>query len=77
MHEAFYQLLILCGSHGSVAEELGYTERQYRNIRRKVKHGERLNPRIMSLICLKLQKLCSAGSGQTISERSGIKHERF
>lgn len=57
MEEVFEQLLNACGSQESVAEALGYTERQYRNIRSKFRRGEEINPRITEFICCKLQKL--------------------
>lgn len=45
------------GTQENVAETLGYTDRQYRNIRRKIERGEELPPRITSLILLKFQEI--------------------
>lgn len=56
MWEAINSLFCLLGTHGEVAEKLGYTDRQYRNIRRKVERGEELPPRITKLISAKLQE---------------------
>ncbi len=56
MWEAINSLFCLLGSHGEVTEKLGYTDRQYRNIRRKIERGEELPPRISKLIDAKLQE---------------------
>lgn len=53
MWEAINALLYLLGTHENVAHKLGYTDRQYRNIRRK----EELPPRISPLIRMKLQEI--------------------
>lgn len=64
MWEAINSLFHLFGTHGEVAEKLGYTDRQYRNIRRKVERGEELPPRISKLISMKLQEVqLEAGAG--------------
>jgi len=55
MEDIFYQLKNLYGSHCLVAERIGYSERQYRNIRKKVEQGKALPARIESLLLLKLQ----------------------
>jgi len=52
-------LFYLLGTHENVAHKLGYTDRQYRNIRRKVERGEELPPRISTLISMKLQEIRS------------------
>ena len=55
MESLITQLKNLYGQHSTVAEELGYTDRQYRNIRKKVEQGGELPARISSLLHLKLQ----------------------
>lgn len=55
MEDIFNQLKNLYGSHFLVAEELGYSDRQYRNIRKKVEQGGELPARTESLLLLKLQ----------------------
>ncbi len=57
MKEIFDDLLRMLGTHSAAAEALGYTDRQYRNIRRRVEKGEDLHPRIESSILLKSQML--------------------
>lgn len=57
MLEAINTLFYLLGTHENVAYTLGYTDRQYRNIRRKVERGEELPTRISTLICIKLQEI--------------------
>lgn len=57
MWEAINALLYLLGTHENVAHKRGYTDRQYRNIRRKVERGEELPPRISTLIRMKLQEI--------------------
>ncbi len=57
MWKAINTLLCLLGTHENVAHKLGYTDRQYRNIRRKVERGEELPPRISTLISMKLQEI--------------------
>lgn len=59
MEEVFAQLLSAYGNNECVADALGYSERQYRNIRRKVKNGEALPARTVEFIKLKLQQLHS------------------
>ena len=67
MENLFSQLKNIYGSHWIVAEKLGYTDRQYRNIRKKVALGGELPARIESLLHLKLQaaqdKSSHIGSG--------------
>jgi hypothetical protein len=67
MWESINALFNLLGTHENVAHMLGYTDRQYRNIRRKVERGEELPPRISTLISMKLQEIRSA---------AGAAHER-
>lgn len=67
MYDAINSLLSLIGSHEKVAFFLGYSDRQYRNIRRKVRRGEDLPPRIFNLITVKLQE---------IQQNSGGSHAR-
>lgn len=57
MHNAINLLVNIIGSHEKVAFFLGYSDRQYRNIRRKIRHGEELPPRISNLITVKLQEI--------------------
>ena len=57
MWNAINTLLCLLGTHEKVAHRLGYTDRQYRNIRRKIERGEELPPRISTLIRMKLQEI--------------------
>jgi len=56
MQDIFNQLKNLYGSHCVVAEHIGYSERQYRNIRKKIEQGEELPARIEALLLLKLQR---------------------
>lgn len=55
MKDLFDLLLCRMGSHAAVARALGYTGRQYRNIRKKVEDGERLHPRVETFILVKSQ----------------------
>ncbi len=57
MKETLDLLLKTCGSQSAVAKALGYTERQYLNIRRKVERGENLHPRVKTHILVKLQMI--------------------
>ena len=57
MDEAINSLVCIMGSHEKVAYFLGYSDRQYRNIRRKIRRGEELPPRISNLIATKLQEI--------------------
>ena len=57
MYDAINLLASIIGSHEKVAFFLGYSDRQYRNIRRKIRHGEELPPRISNLITVKLQEI--------------------
>ena len=57
MQNIINSLCTLAGRHSEVAILLGYTDRQYRNIRNKVAQGEELPPRIAELIRMKLQEL--------------------
>ena len=61
MDEALNSLLAAYGKNEFVAEALGYSDRQYRNIRRKIKKGEALPARTIELINLKLQQLHNQG----------------
>lgn len=56
MLEATNTLLSLLGTQEKVAVFLGYTDRNYRNIRRKIERGEQIPTRISSLIVMKLQE---------------------
>jgi hypothetical protein len=55
MKEIIDLLFHLKGSHTAVARALGYTGRQYRNIRKKVESGERLHPRVETFILVQSQ----------------------
>ena len=57
-----------CGSHEKAAEYIGYSIRQYRDIRRKIAMGESLPPRIENLIQAKAREIQLAGMGNTIQE---------
>lgn len=57
MIKAVNALLDHFGTHEDVAEILGYTDRQYRNIRRKIERKEELPHRITSLIHMKFQEI--------------------
>lgn len=57
MKEMLEGLLRVLGTHTAVAKALGYTDRQYLNIRRKVERGEELNPRVKILIRVRTQML--------------------
>jgi hypothetical protein len=61
MQDAVNSLFRLLGSHEKVAYLLGYTDRQYRNIRRKIERGEELPQRISILINMKLQEIHMPG----------------
>ena len=51
-----------CGSHEKAAEYVGYSIRQYRDIRRKIEAGCIIPPRIENLIRAKTQELQAAGA---------------
>ena len=55
-------LFKVCGSHEKAAEYLGYSIRQYRDIRRKIEIGSLLPARIENLIRAKAQELQFAGA---------------
>lgn len=57
MKEIIDLLFHLKGSHTAVARALGYTGRQYRNIRKKVENGERLHPRVETFLLVKSQMI--------------------
>lgn len=57
MKDIFEQLLRQLGTYAAVARALGYTERQYLNIRRKVERGEELHPRVDTFIRIRAQIL--------------------
>jgi len=50
MKEIIELLFRQMGSHKASARALGYTGRQYRNIRKKVENGEKLHPRVETFI---------------------------
>jgi hypothetical protein len=50
-------LFYLMGSHTAAARALGYTGRQYRNIRKKVENGESLHPRVETFLLVKSQMI--------------------
>lgn len=55
MKDIFDLLLRRMGSHAAAARALGYTGRQYRNIRKKVEEGGKLHPRVETFILVKSQ----------------------
>lgn len=57
MRETVNLLLDSLGSHERVAYALGYTDRHYRTIRRKIERGETIPPRVSSLMLMTLQEL--------------------
>lgn len=57
MNEAINLLLTAYGTHELAADALGYSERQYRNIRQKIAKGDPLPSRITALIDLKLREI--------------------
>jgi len=57
MRELIEQLFLAYGRHDAVASAIGYTDRQYRNIRRKVQNGEAVSPRIAKLMRMKLEQI--------------------
>jgi hypothetical protein len=50
-----------CGSHEKAADYVGYSIRQYRDIRRKIKQGADIPPRIENLIRAKVKELQLVG----------------
>lgn len=68
MDEAINRLLSTYGTHELAACALGYSDRQYRNIRQKVARGDPLPPRIAALISLKLKQIQSDCRKTGISE---------
>ncbi len=68
MDEAINRLLSAYGTHELAACALGYSDRQYRNIRQKVARGDPLPPRIAALISLKLKQIQSDCRKTGISE---------
>lgn len=57
MKDIFDLLFRKLGSQSAVAKALGYTGRQYLNIRRKVERGEELHPRVETFILVRAQML--------------------
>ena len=57
MQELIDRLFLAYGGHDEVAWAIGYSDRQYRNIRRKVANGEVVAPRIIQLMRMKLQQM--------------------
>lgn len=57
MKDTFDLLFRKLGSQSAVAKALGYTDRQYLNIRRKVERGEELHPRVETFILVRAQML--------------------
>ena len=57
MEKIFTNLFKLLGSHSAAASLLEYSDRQYRNIRRKVEKGEALQPRVEQWIVSKYNAL--------------------
>lgn len=57
MKDIFDHLFRVFGTQAAVAKALGYTDRQYLNIRRKVERGERLHPRVTTFILVRVQMI--------------------
>jgi len=57
MKDVFDHLFRLLGTQAAVAKALGYTDRQYLNIRRKVERGEKLHPRVASFLQMRIQMI--------------------
>ena len=55
-------LFEVCGSHEKAAEYVGYSIRQYRDIRRKIEAGCILPARIENLIRARTQELHAGGA---------------
>ena len=51
-----------CGSHEKAAVFVGYSIRQYRDIRRKIRMGRSIPPRIENLIRAKVRELQTVGA---------------
>ena len=51
-----------CGSHEKAADYIGYSIRQYREIRRKIEKDEEVPQRTENLIRAKARELQSAGA---------------
>jgi hypothetical protein len=51
-----------CGSHEKAADYIGYSIRQYREIRRKIENDESVPPRTENLIRAKARELQLAGA---------------
>ena len=65
--ELFVEYLFgACGSHEKAAEYLGYSIRQYRDIRRKIGTGCILAPRIENLIRAKARELQLVGAAHAV-----------
>lgn len=61
MQEILDTLLNTLGTHCAVAKALGYSERQYYNIRRKLDRGQDLHPRVQAVILMRSQTFCRGG----------------
>ena len=57
MQELIDRLCLAYGGHDGAAWAIGYSDRQYRNIRRKAAKGEVLALRIIQLMRMKLQQI--------------------
>ncbi len=57
MEEILKALFEYYGSYSDVANALQYSDRQYRNIRRRVERGETLQPRIEQWIVTNFELL--------------------
>ena len=54
------------GSHERAAESLGYSNRHYRKLRRKIKKGENVPARIENLLKAKMRELQLAGTSNAL-----------
>jgi hypothetical protein len=59
-------LCAACGSHEKAADYIGYSIRQYRDIRRKIEMGETVPPRTENLIRAKARELQQAGGNNVV-----------
>jgi hypothetical protein len=55
-------LCSICGSHEKAADYIGYSIRQYRDIRRKIEMGKSVPARTENLIRAKARELQTAGA---------------
>ena len=59
-------LSLTFGSHERAAESLGYSDRHYRKLRKKIKEGENIPARIENLLKAKMRELQPAGARNAV-----------